>query len=122
MLKSSDLPFSERTAPKTDGNCLVSNSGKSDTYVAFATCLVNTQRSLSAPGEILRLKFEGGAIHPGLRQAELREWRPTQIVHEVTDGLRVAVGAARPILEKTADVPKVGDQDRNVMANRGVSH
>jgi hypothetical protein len=108
MLQSSDLPFSERTAQRLMAiarHPILSNP----THMSLLPPAWSTLSALcQLPGETLRLKFEGGAIHPGLRRAEVREW--TQIVQEVSDGLPGAVGAARPLLEKTGDAPKVDDR------------
>jgi hypothetical protein len=111
MLKSSDFPLSERTAQRLMAiarHPILSNP----THVSLLPPAWSTLSALcQLPRETLRLKFESGAIHPGLERAEVRDWCTTQTVQDVGDGLPEAVQAARPAPEEaTADCPKADDR------------
>jgi len=95
MLQSSDLPFSERTAQRLMAiarHPILSNP----THVSLLPPAWSTLSALcQVPGDTLRLKFESGAVHPGLRRGEVREWRGTQLGRDLGDGLPEGVGASK---------------------------
>lgn len=87
MLQSSDLPFSERTAQRLMAiarHPILSNP----THVSLLPPAWSTLSALcQLPGDTLRLKFESGAVHPGLRRGDVREWRGTQTGQDLGDEL-----------------------------------
>jgi hypothetical protein len=107
MLQSSDLPFSERTAQRLMAiarHPILSNP----THVSLLPPAWSTLSALcQLPGDTLRLKFESGAVHPGLQRGQVREWRETQTGQDVRDGLPEG---------GTPDDPKL-DQDDNLLVD-----
>ena len=110
MLESSDLPFSERTAQRLMAiarHPILSNP----THVSLLPPAWSTLSALcQLPGDTLRLKFESGAVHPGLRRGDVREWRATQTGLDLADRYPEGV---------TADSPK--GRDDNLLVDTAAS-